>query len=152
MNLTDTFDVELEVSKAANLINEIISKATLAIPDDDPVNIKKNTSFFTNWLCEWMFGAFQKEIGIKEETSKFWPGRDESKILLKKIERAAPGLTKFKDPKSNTYKDRELCDALSRRFDYERKKHRDALIAASKKGIFVSNKVKVNHNISSKSI
>ena len=139
LNLTESFDVEVEVSKAGNLIQEVISKGTLAIPDDSSVNVKKNTSFFTNWLCEWMFGAFQKEIGIREETLKFWPGRDESKVLLKKIERAAPGLTKFKDPKSNSFVDREICEALFRRFDYERKKHRDAVIVASKKGIiFVS--------------
>ena len=82
-----------------------------------------------------MFATFEKNIGIKEETLKFWPGRDEAKLLLKKIERAAPGLTKFKDPKSNSIKDCEICEAVCRRFDYERKKHREALVA-SKKGMF----------------
>ena len=66
-----------------------------------------------------MFATFEKNIGIKEETLKFWPGRDEAKLLLKKIERAAPGLTKFKDPKSNSIKDFEICEAVCRRFDYD---------------------------------
>ena len=84
MNLADKFDFEMEVSKASELIKNVISKATLAVPDD--ACVKKNTSVFTTWLAGLFFEEFRKKIGFNEETSKFWPGRDECDILLKKLD------------------------------------------------------------------
>jgi len=111
---TEEFDLNESVEIACLVVKRILEIGDLNISGEAD-DMRFNTRTFFKWLLDPYYKAFQKHFGFTMETreAKMWPGQEVANILIKKLERISPGLTRTYDPEVGAYVPKRLCKMLS---------------------------------------
>ena len=69
-----------------------------------------------HWITHLYYSKFNEKIGFTEATLPFWPAINEARIIMKKVEFLAPGMTQSIDS-NGSIQNRAVIQRLAKKFE-----------------------------------